>query len=121
MDNLQFKDGQELLQYAHVKGLYKALLVQVKRDFTRANIEIGLDKSLCSNEFVHILRETLYFLLMERFPDYLNLMYAVDIRERAFKDVALTDTVDHADQVGFLLLQRELQKVTTRKNYGSNG
>ena len=51
---------------------------------------------------------------MERFDLYLNLMYAADVPEREFKGVQVTDAVDVATQVTFLLLKREWKKIEFR-------
>ncbi len=56
---------------------------------------------------------------MERFPDYLNLLYAIDIPESVFKKVEVTDAVDVSKQITFFILERELQKVELREKYNS--
>ena len=119
MEVPSFLDSKNVLVYAKAKGLYEALVAQLKKDFTRVNLEIDLNKGIGSEELQVVIREKLYFLLMERFTEYLNLMYAVDIPERVFKDLKITDTVDVAEQVMFLIFKRELQKVMLREKYRS--
>ena len=51
---------------------------------------------------------------MERFDQYLNLMYAIDVPEREFKGINVTDAVEVATQVTFLLLRREWKKIEFR-------
>lgn len=119
MNGLVFSDSKSVMEYAAAQGLYEALVVQVKRDFTRANLTVALDDNPRPKQLETYIREKIYLLLMERFPEYLNLMYAVDIPERAFKFLSITNTVAVAEQVTFLILKRELQKVVTKEKYRS--
>lgn len=112
-----FSDSEGVIKYTQSQGLYDALVAQVKRDFTRVNLELTLCQNPKAKELQTVIREKLYFLSMERFPEYLNVMYAVDIPERAFKNLDITDAVDAAEQVTFLLLKRELQKVELKEKY----
>lgn len=119
MDNFIFSDSGSVLKYTQNQGLYNALVAQVNRDFTRVNLELALGQNPQPKKLQTVIREKIYLLLMERFSEYLNVMYAVDIPERAFKDLKITDTVDVADQVTFLILKRELQKVELKEKYKS--
>jgi len=51
------------------------------------------------------------------FTVYLNLLYVIDVPEKAFKEIAITDAVDVAEQVSFLILKRELQKVRLKSTF----
>lgn len=119
MNGTIFSDSGHVMEYARLKGLYDALVFQVKKDFARVNLELILAKDPQPKQLQTVIREKVYLLLMERFPDYLNVMYAVDIPERALKQLELTDTVDVADQVTFLILKRELQKVSLKQKHRS--
>jgi len=119
MDGAIFSDSQQVLAYAQLRGLYNALVFQVKKDFTRVNLSLAIVGCPESKQLQALITEKIYLLLMERFPDYLNVMYAVDIPERAFKHIEMTDTVDVAEQVTFLILSRELQKVELKEKYRS--
>ena len=74
---------------------------------------------MAPEELRAILHEKIYYLIMERFADYLNLLYVVDVPEKAFKEIQVTDVVEVAEQVSFLILKRELQKVWLKERYGS--
>ena len=119
MEVPDFLDSNSVLAYAMARGLYEALVVQVKKDFTRVNLEIVLGDNPQPKELQIAIREKIYLLLMERFSEYLNLMYVIDIPERVFKDLKITNTVDVAEQVTFLILKRELQKVALKKKYST--
>lgn len=113
-----FTDALELLDYARKSGRLPLLLSQLKKDYERANVPFPLyplqtgDPN--SGELLQSLRESLYVLLMERFDQYLNLMYAADVPEREFKAVRVTDAVEVASQVTFILLKREWKKIEFR-------
>ena len=55
--------------------------------------------------------------MMEHFSEYLNLLYVVDVPESQFKQIEITDAVEVADQMTFLILKREYQKVWYRNKY----
>jgi hypothetical protein len=113
-----FTDAGELLDYAVKSGRLKLLLSQLQKDYERANISFPLLGAIGSepdpSRILQDLRESLYFLLMERFDQYLNLMYAIDVPEREFKGINVTDAVEVATQVTFLLLRREWKKIEFR-------
>ncbi|QCX01277.1 hypothetical protein FGM00_14585 [Aggregatimonas sangjinii] len=113
--NLQ--NSEALLAKAEEQKLYGKLVAQLKKDFGLANIHIDFPIDVPRSELPKILHEKLYVLLMEKFSDYLNLIYVIDIPEKAFKEIQVTDSVEVAGQVSFLILKRELQKVTLRQKY----
>ncbi len=117
MDEHKYSDSASVLAYAQLHGLYDALVIQVDKDFARVNIQLPLGKDTRPEELQTVIRDKIYVLLMERFPDYLNVMYAVDIPERYLKQLALTDPVDVAGQVTFIILKRELQKIGSKEEY----
>lgn len=114
-----FSDSNQLLQSAVREKLYPGLMAQLTKDFGRANISIDLHMLLSPEDLCAVLREKIYFLILESFPDYLNLMYFVDVPEKAFKELIFTDVVEVADQVVFLVLRRELQKLKLKSRYTS--
>ena len=115
----EFENSLSLLEGATAKMLYKALILQLSKDFTRANISSSFDVEMVPEELITALKERLYLLLMENFEDYLNLMYLVDVPESAFKNLELTDAVEVAEQLSFLILRREWQKVWLKAHYRS--
>lgn len=112
-----FSDSSSLLENAQKEELYKKLVVQLKKDFVLANISIELSDDIIPVELKTILHEKIYFLILEQFPEYLNLLYIVDVPEKEFKNIHMTDAVEVAEQVTFLVLKRELQKVWFRSKY----
>lgn len=115
--DLSFSSAKELLQNAQEKGLYDKLIGQMLKDFRLANVHCDLQLFMSPEELKQDLQEKIYYLIMEKFPDYLNLMYVIDIPENVFKTIKMTDVVDVAEQVSFLVLKRELQKVYLKSKY----
>lgn len=112
-----FSDSETLFETVRKEQLYLNLLVQLKKDFASANIDIDLPSSIDSNELKVILHEKIYYLILEKFTEYLNLLYIIDVPEKAFKKIHMTDAVEVAEQVTFLVLRRELQKVWLKAKY----
>tara|TARA_R110002049_G_scaffold14886_3_gene61937 strand:- start:1055 stop:1420 length:366 start_codon:yes stop_codon:yes gene_type:complete len=115
-----YPNSNALLASINDQQLYHNLVAQLRKDFNLANIEFGFledNDTLAPQELIAALREKMYFLLMERFTEYLNLLYIVDLPERALKEIQVTDAVEVAEQVAFLVLQREWQKVWYKNEY----
>lgn len=114
-----FNNSLELLEVIQKEQLYRELLIQLKKDFELANVPIKLSMDVTPSELKGLLHEKIYFLIVERFQDYLNLLYVVDISEKEVKKIAPSDAVDISAEVSFLLLKREWQKVWYRSKYSS--
>lgn len=112
-----FSDSLELLHAAVGEKQYPGLIAQLSKDFSRANVSIDISEGLNPKELHGVLREKVYYLILEAFPDYLNLMYFVDVPEKAFRELIFTDVVEVADQVVFLILRREMQKLKLKSRY----
>jgi hypothetical protein len=108
-----------IMKEASEKGLYPSLVAQLQKDFDRANVGGQFNEGLGPGELSAILHEKIYVLIMERFSDYLNLLYFVDVPEKAFKELSLTDIVDAAGEMAYLIVQREWQKVLLKANPGT--
>ena len=57
--------------------------------------------------------------LKKHYPEYLNLLYIVDVPEEQIKQLDGSDLVQLAEEVAFVLLKREWQKVWYRAKYSS--
>jgi len=113
-----FLDSNSVLERAQKEGLYGKLIVQLRKDFGRANVDIELGQDTSPIQLKTILHEKLYYLILEKFSEYLNLLYVIDVPERAFKDLEVTDVVEVSRQVTLLVLKRELQKLWLKAKYG---
>lgn len=113
----EFIDSAALFQSAQKEQLYPKLVAQLQKDFALANIDIDLFEDIEPIPLKTILHEKVYYLILEKFTEYLNLLYVIDVPEKAFKEIKVTDVVEVAEQVTFLVLQRELQKVRLKARY----
>lgn len=84
-----------------------------------ANISIDLPDNIAPMDLKRVLHEKVYQLIMEKFADYLNLLYIVDVPERVVKAIKAQDVVEISGEVGFEILKREWQKVWFRNRCGS--
>ena len=115
----EYRNSLELLQHATSLALYQKLVLQLKKDFTLANIPIDPPEDIAPLNLKKMLKEKIYVLLLERFTDYLNLLYIVDVPEKAISSIDATDAVDVAEGACYLILRREWQKVWLRHSYGT--
>jgi hypothetical protein len=98
-------------------NLYNKLIIQLNKDLGLANIDLEFDEDTLPTSLKLILHETIYKLIQEKFMEYLNLLYIIDVPEKKVKQLDGNDTVELSENVTFLILQREWQKVWYRNNY----
>ncbi len=84
-----------------------------------ANVFIELPDKISPKDLKTLIHEKVYYLIMEKFTDYLNLLYIIDVPEKVVKAIEATDVVEISEQVTFEILKREWQKVWFRNEYGS--
>ncbi|PZX94033.1 hypothetical protein DOS84_07895 [Flavobacterium aquariorum] len=106
-----------LLQEAEKETLYVNLIVQLNKDFNLANEAVDFPISLNPDELKVQLHEKIYRLIQYKFAEYLNLLYIIDVSEEEIKKLDGSDLVILAQQVAFLILKREWQKVWFRNKY----
>ena len=119
MDNhFQFPVSvDQLFQEANQLELYKALVNQLAKDFTLANSEISIDENMLPDQVFKTVQNKIYSLLHYDFAAYLSLLYVVDVPESLIKKLDGSDFVELSNQITFLLLKREWQKVWFKKHY----
>lgn len=106
-----------LLSEAESENLYLKLIEQINKDFNLANEGIDFPMSISPNELKIQLHEKVYRLIQYKFAEYLNLLYVIDVSEEEIKKLDGSDLVVLAEQVAFLILKREWQKVWFRNNF----
>jgi len=94
--------------------LYEKLILQLNKDFLLANIDHEIDVQLSPKELKSQLHETVFSLIIEKFSDYLNLLYIIDVPEKTIKQLDRSDVNKLSEQVTFLILLREWKKVWYR-------
>ncbi len=103
-----------LLSEAEKENLYLKLLEQVNKDFNFANEPIDFPMSTKPVELKIQLHEKVYRLIQHKFAEYLNLLYIIDVPESEVKKLDGSDLVELSEQIVFLILKREWQKVWFR-------
>jgi hypothetical protein len=111
------KNTDLLLQEAEKETLYVNLITQMNKDFNLANEAVDFPLSLSPDELKIQLHEKVYRLIQYKFAEYLNLLYIIDVSEEEIKKLDGSDLVILAEQVAFLILKREWQKVWFRNKY----
>ncbi|WP_419213726.1 hypothetical protein ACNR9Q_06105 [Maribacter sp. X9] len=113
----EVQNSRQLLELSEKQVLYESLVLQLQKDFTLANNPLNIPNDIKRDELIKVIVEKIYFLMMERFQDYLNVLYVIDIPEKEFQHIEMTDAVEVSGQMAFLILKREYQKVWFRNKY----
>lgn len=106
-----------LLSEAQKEELYIKLVEQINKDFTLANETVDFQISTSPIDLKIQLHEKIYRLIQFKFAEYLNLLYIIDVPENEIKKLDGSDIMELAEQVTFLILKREWQKVWFRNRY----
>ncbi len=106
-----------LLSEAQKEQLYVKLIEQLNKDFTLANELLDFATDVTPINLKLGLQEKIYTLIQHRFAEYLNLLYIIDVSEREIKALNGGDIAELSEQVAFLILKREWQKVWFRNRY----
>jgi hypothetical protein len=108
---------EHLISEAESLELYSKLIQQVNKDFLLANIDLDFEENILPSSLKYLLHEVIFNLIQEKFADYLNLLYIIDVSEHKIKQLDGSDTLKLSEEVTFLILQREWQKVWFRNTY----
>ena len=108
---------ENLIEEANRLDLYKKLILQLNKDFLLANIDLDFHEDILPTSLKLLIHEMVYKLIQEKFTDYLNLLYIIDVSEKQIKALDGNDTLKLSEEVAFLILKREWQKVWFRNNY----
>ena len=105
---------EELVAEANTLNLYKKLIVQLNKDLLYANVDLEFDEDTLPTSLKLVLHETIFYLIQNKLSDYLNLLYIIDVSEIKIRALDGNDTLKLSEDVTFLILQREWQKVWYR-------
>lgn len=106
-----------LLSQAEKENLYLKLIEQLNKDFNFANEPVDFHSSTKPEELKVQLHEKIYRLIQYKFAEYLSLLYIVDVPEDQVKRLDGSDIMELSEQVSFLILKREWQKVWFKAYY----
>lgn len=104
----------QLLLTISEENLYPKLITQLNRDFNLAGIDEEFYLNIKPETLLNYLNTIVYNLRNHNYPDYLNLLYRVDVSEIQLKQIENTDLEQMSNQVSLLILKRECQKVLIR-------
>lgn len=105
------KNTDLLLSEAQKEALYIKLIEQLNKDFALANESIDFPIKTLPIDLKIQLHEKVYWLIQHKFAEYLNLLYIIDVSENEIKKLDGSNLIELAEQVSFLILKREWQKV----------
>ena len=88
-------------------------LVLANKDF---NLDIPETEISTAEDFQEILAKLVRHLLDNDFERLLNGLYRIDVSEEKVKTAMASDG-DLADKISLLIIEREMQKVETRREY----
>ena len=88
-------------------------LVLANKDF---NLDIPETEVSTAEDFQLILTKLIRHLLDNDFESLLNGLYRIDVSEEKVKQ-AMSSSGDTAEEIALLIIERELQKVETRRKY----
>jgi hypothetical protein len=112
-------NADQLLHTAQSEHLYGALINQLQKDFNLANQHLTLPQNSSPQQVKDLIHESVFLLISNRFTDYLNLLYIIDVPENEVRLLDGTDMVRLSEQVTFLILKRSWQKVWFKHNYNA--
>ncbi|MUU79309.1 hypothetical protein [Winogradskyella endarachnes] len=108
---------EDLIIEAKGLKLYQKLILQLNKDLLYANIDLEFNEETLPTSLKLVLQETVFNLVNYKFSDYLNLLYIVDVSELKIKGLDGSDPLKLSEEVTFLILQREWQKVWFKAKY----
>jgi hypothetical protein len=106
-----------LLSEAQKEKLYTKLVEQINKDFTLANEPVDLPEDISPINLKVGVQDKIFNLINHKFAEYLNLLYIIDVPEKDIRALSGADIAELAEQVAFLILKREWQKVWFRNRY----
>lgn len=115
----ELKTFDDLVNEANHLELYSNLIEQLNKDMALANVNLEFDPEILPTSLKLLLNEEIYRLIQEKFMDYLNLLYIVDVSEEKIKQLDGHDVLQLSENVTFLILKREWQKVYYRNKFSS--
>lgn len=111
------KNFDDLVEEATELKLYNLLIKQLNKDLLYANIDLEFNEETLPLSLKLTLQEEVYHLIQNKFVEYLNLLYIVDVSETKVRNLDGNDTLKLSEDITFLILQREWQKVWFKSNY----
>ena len=108
---------EALINESQKAELYHKLIIQLNKDLALANLDLEFSEEILPESLKYLLHEAVFDLIQNRFENYLNLLYIIDVSENKVKALDGSDILKLSEQVSFLIPQREWQKVALKNRY----
>jgi hypothetical protein len=105
------QNSLELLQKVEVDNLYQNLINQLNKDFQLSNLNEKVELIITPMQLKETLSKIILHLITNRYDDYLNFLYRVDVPEKELLKIENDNLMNVIEQITFLILKREYQKV----------
>jgi len=115
MENLP--TTEEIIARSESLNLYKNLILQLNKDFQRAAIDDSFSEGISPSDLKIKLHKTVFQLLQNHYSKYLNLLYIIDVSEEKIKNINTEDTLEISEEMAYLILLREWQKVWFKEKF----
>ena len=113
---LEAQNSLELLKVVKTENLLSKLIEQLNKDFQLSGMCKKVESTCLIEDLIKELTETILNLIQFKYDDYLNLMYRVDVSEKDLATITSNDLTTTVNEIAFLILKREFQKVWLKKN-----
>ena len=109
----------QLFAIAESEALYANLVNQVVKDFNLASVELDLDnpQEVLPSQLIHAIEDAVYLVIQRDNVSYMNLLYIVDVPEKAINALASDSTEQFSKDIAFLILKRCWMKVWYKAKY----
>jgi ribosomal protein S17E len=114
---LKLQNSLELFKTIDAEKLLEKLVEQLNKDFQLANINKHFIATITAKSLKNKLDTIVLDLISNKYDDYLNLLYRIDIPEKELAHIKGDKLTDAIEKISFLILKREFQKVWLKKNY----
>ena len=82
--------------------MYKNLVLQLNKDFKRANIDIDFIKDTSPSDLKLKLNNAIHNLILNTYSEYLNLLYIIDVSEEKIKKIGVDSTYEISKKIRVL-------------------
>ncbi|WP_164975342.1 hypothetical protein [Lutibacter sp. HS1-25] len=105
------------MQNSKDENLYSKLVAQINKDFQLSNLYFSFEENISPIQLKEDFTTILSNLITNKYDDYLNFVYRVDVSESELLKIKEKDLPEIVDQIVFLVLKREFQKVWFKQNF----
>lgn len=109
--------SEEIIAQSEGLKLYKKLVLQLNKDIKRANLDTEFLNNISPSDLKLKLHEMIHNIILNKYNDYLNLLYIIDVSEEKIKNIEANSTLEISEKITYLILLREWQKVWYKSNY----